>query len=355
MNYRFYAIALSFAVVFTLSNLRGDDVVGAFPDPGLKDPRLRFHLGQVVNNQPEISTIYPDMPFPVSDWVVTQWSQSSYMQGDLMSKDDPRSRDSRLGLATYGFITPDEHSHLWIYPDKAASSWIYEIYEQDGILKPGGGSNIFLSAHLKGKMTFDHEINYSVDLKLSQAEINCLTPTAKASGAVLGQVFSGFGINFLNPTTHEHQFVFLQIPVSNSRSTSYKGNYIFLPTKGQRPNLLYSAALLSGETTLPFAPDSGPLHSCRYLLNRYIAQVIARPYKWNGQMVDWPPEAHDFHNWWLAGMYIGLETQATDLRPKSTNHDKQGSVKVALQIANLSVTRDNNRVFDPATLSPPSP
>ncbi len=323
-----------------------------FPDPGLHDPRFHFHLGQVAHHHPVISPILPAMPFPPSDWQVGQWSQSSYMQGDRMIENDPRTTDPLLGIARYGFVTPDAHSHLWIYPASTPGSWVYELYEKDGIVKPGGGSNIFLGTNARAKdATFDCEIDYSVELKLSRAAVSYRTPTAKQTGAVLASIFTGFGIVFSDPVAKEHQFLFLQIPISSSKDTTHPGYYIFLPTKN-RPNILYSAALHAGEATLPFQADPGPLHPFHYLLNRYVAQVVARPYKWNGRLVAWPAAAHDFKNWRLTGMYLGLETEAVDLRPKSITPDPQGSVEAALQVADLQVVRDPARPFDPAALGP---
>jgi hypothetical protein len=331
------------------------DPQSVYPDPGLQDPRLRFHLGQVEHNHPVFSTVYPDMPFPVSPWVVAQWSQSSYMSGDRMTKDDPRAVDPRLGIATYAFTAPDGHSHVWIFHDAGSDAWTYDLYEQDGVVKTGGGSNIFLgtSDPTNKDITFDREITYSVDLKISRAEVSYTTPDAEKSGAVLGQVFTGFSIDFKDPGTGRRQHLFLQIPITHSRNRSNNHAwYIFLPTKSALPNLLFSPALMPGESTLPFAADPGPLHSFHYLLNRYVAQVVAHPYRWKGRLVDWPAAAHDFRNWILGGMYIGLETEATDLRPSSTDPSPQGSVKVGLQLSNLRVMRDSDRVFDPAASSP---
>ena len=293
------------------------------------------------------------MPFPVSEWVVAQWGQTSYMTGDRMTKDDPSAHDARLGEAAYAFAAPDGHSHVWIFHDTTPDRWVYELYEQDGILHPGGGSNIFLTARDQQKdMTFDRPITYSVDLKLSQAEVAYFTPAAARNGAVVAMLFSGFSLQFADPQSGLRQSIFLQIPIARSGGVATHGIYIPLPTKGARPNLLYSAALGPDEPTLPFAPDPGPLHSFHYLLNRYLAQAVTRTYRWQGQTVAWPAAALDFRNWRLTGMYVGLETQASDLRPQSVNHDKQGSVKIGVQIANLRVMRDDATVFDSAVPTP---
>jgi hypothetical protein len=319
-------------------------VESIYPDPGLTDPRLRFHMGKVANHEPFISPIDPDMPFPVSEWTLQQWHEDSYMSGDQMTKNDPATSDALLGIAPYAFAAPDAHSHLWIYHGAKPGTWVYEVYERDGTMRPEGGANIFMATTQPAKLTtFDHEIEYSVDLKLKEAEIHYLTPTAKQSGAVLGQIFTGFGIHFFNPTTKQKQFVFLQIPIANSRENTHKDYYVVLPTDGAGLSLLYSAGMDSGEPTFRFAPDGGQLHSFHYSLNRYVAQMVARPYSWNGRTVEWPAEAHDYRNWSLGGMYLGLETQSTDERPESTNHDQQGSVQMTLQIANLSVTQDGDR------------
>jgi hypothetical protein len=315
---------------------------------------MRFHLGQVSGGQPAIAPTYPEMPFAHSDWVVTQWNQTSYLNAEELRPGNSETRDPHLGVAKFSFTTPDHHSHVWIYQDQHSSAWVYELDERGGTLTPAGGSNLFLSSSaLSDNFTLDKEIDYQVDAKISHASIAYFTPAAKTSGVVLAQVFTGFGAIFRDPRTGKQQHIFLQIPMSNSRDKELSAFRMCVPDNSNGYNLLYSGAVDSSQT-LAFKTDREALHPLHYILNRYVADMVATPFTCRGRLLPWLAEARDLKNWHLGEIYIGLEIEAADVRPAAANHAPQGEVEVAMRIANLRVMRNPDRPFNAAPVSIPS-
>src|SRR5580658_3927215 len=91
------------------------ETTNEFPGIGPAIERIRFHTGQVVNNQPQISPILPAIPGSSSRWTLLQWSQPQIILPDSLKTDDPTTRDALFGVAKYAFDAPDGHSHMWIY------------------------------------------------------------------------------------------------------------------------------------------------------------------------------------------------------------------------------------------------
>jgi hypothetical protein len=315
--------------------------------------RLRFHTGGVKNNQPEISPVLPDIPGQASPWFVTQWSHHEFLVPDVMTRNDPATRDAVLGSARYAFTTPDKHSHVWIYQMDHRES-VYELYEEGGELGADGGSNIFLSAD-EGQdgVSLDHEINYQLNAKLSDAEAEYRTPTAKASGAVLAQIFTGFIIRFPNPRNGADSTLFLQISHAASKQIA---DYRACSTSGAGLTIIYGNTL-PGDATLRYSSNKGPMKHLDYSLNKYLCDLIDRPLKCTGgsneqaAAVTLAGEVRDFRRWKLLSIYVGLETEAKDVRPQSTNRERQGDVAVAMQLSALHVREYPDRSFAPADCS----
>ncbi len=285
-----------------------DDSV--FPDPGLSNPRLRFHLGKAGPQGPIISPSLPEMPGPPSAWFVTQWSQGEQlMHPDAMTKADPATRDPSLGVASYAFSAPDGHSHFWIYDDKPRKRYVYDLYERGGTVGANGGSNIFISAHASDPdATLDRPITYSVSLRLPRANVSFATPAAHINGAVLAQVFSGFIFRVQPRESRKVVTVFLQILHASSRN---------------RPSGYYScsyndngAVILDGrnlpeDLQLPFAPSRGPLQRLHYLLNTRICALLRGPLPCTDQkgrqsafdLRGW--KLSNLASWRLTSMYVG--------------------------------------------------
>ncbi len=301
-------------------------------------PRLHFHLGDVAANRPALSPILPDMgAYPASPWYLAQWQQSTVLRPDRMSRDDPATRDPELGVAAYGFEAPDGHAHLRIW--QGGPGWVFELYERGGMLTAGGGSNLFLAADTVHPVRLDRPVTYTLQARVSRAAATYDTADAEASGAVLAQIFSGFGITFHDPAGAATQFVFLQLPLSASRPILRTRNVICTLDAGG-PHLLFAPSLHRGETLLPFRPAGPGMTTLRYGLRDYVQDLVSEPYPCGGRTLDWPAAARDPGNWTLGGLYVGLETEDADLRAGATRQGAQGTVEAALQIADIRLVRE---------------
>jgi hypothetical protein len=347
------AVALLLACARPVSKsiaMSGQDV---FAPLGPDIARLRFHTGAVKDNQPEISAALPDIPGQPSPWYVTQWNQQQLLAPDVMTRNDPATRDAALGAAQYAFATPDGHSHVRIYQTDHREP-VYELYQEGGELGTGGGSDIFLSADVgREDVSLDHAIDYQLDAKLSEAEADYMTSTAKASGAVLAQVFTGFIIRFPNPQTGVDSTLFLQISHAASRhDIEYRG----CNASGAGLTITYGN-VLPGDATLPYAATKGPMNHLNYSINRYLCDLAERPLTCTdvgseqSSIVTLLSGVPDFRRWTLRSIYIGLETENKDVRPQSGNRERQGDVAVALQLSKLHVREYPDRPFAPRDCS----
>ncbi len=294
-------------------------------------PRLRFHLGEVANNQPLISSTLPDIPGSPSPYYIAQWQQSHYIRPDILLRDDLATFDPKLGVARYGFEASDGHAHVWLY--QSGQTWVYDLYEAGGTLRAGGGSNVFLSTdHFASGATLDKAVVVDFNAKLSKAAVDA-PREAQMSGAVLAHAFAGFGLLFTGNAKDIPQFVFLQIPITASRPFTRAARAACVGEGA----LLYAPPLSHGERTLPFAPDLGALQHFHYRLNDYLSGLLSVQ---RCGSEGWPAAAHDPANWRVTGFYIGLETETSDERPTSKLAGPQGYAEEGMQIANLRITRD---------------
>jgi hypothetical protein len=299
------------------------------PPLATASPRLRFHLGQVADNQSVISPILPNIPGDPSPYFIQQWVQSSYIQPTLLLRNHKVTYDAIMGKAAYAFEAPDGHAHVWVY--RYNGTYVYELYEAGGSLTPGGGSNLFLTSDkFVQDATLDRPITFEFDAKISRASISA-PASAQNSGIVLSDAFVGFGLNFVDPTTGAHS-VFMQVPIAASRPADVPRKAAFYC---QGSNVfLFSPSLVSGEPTLPFAPDFGPLHHFKYSINGYLNDLIN-----STTCGALPAAAKDPKNWQLTGFYMGLETQSMDARSTTAPPVALGQVEMGLQIANIKATR----------------
>ena len=289
-----------------------------------------------------MSPILPAIPGGPSRWILSQWNHKVYIQPGGLKIMDPATRDPRLGLANYAFSSSDEHSRIRIYRDRQLDAWVYELFERDGTLTDFGGTNVFLATDtFNGATTFDGKLTYSFDAKIPFAMVSYRTTEAKLTGAVLSQAFSGFVLKFNDIASGSTQAVFLQVRISLSRPLP-SGPVVICSLKGSGVRLLYSPAFGPPEPPLPYRSDAGPLRHFTYSMNAFLEQMLAKPYSCSGRTLEWSAAAHDMRNWRITGFYIGLETQATDLRKDDGERNPQGEVAMALQIANVKLVRTPN-------------
>ncbi len=327
--------------------------------PGIEQDfgKIHFHTGRVENNLPEMSPTLPDIPGSPSRWSLMQWSQPLVISPTSLKTNDPTTRDDRLGVAKYAFNAPDGHSHLWIYQDPASHHPVYELYERGGALTSAGGANVFLASEAPpGGISLGHKLSYEFDARLSKAEVKG-SLAAQRAGAVLAQVFSGFVIQFPEREGKTLSTLFLQLPIA--RSIPPLGEYRSCTSVMGRRNIIIGAQP-NLASYLPFAVDKAPLRHLRYDINSYICELVTRPIECAdsmGHKTSWsiPPDFTGFQDWRILKMYVGLETEIQDLRPKSQTKDPQGQTEVALQLANIRVTPDQGRDFNWASCALPNP
>jgi hypothetical protein len=328
----------------------------AFPGIEGQVERIRFHTGKVVNNQPEISPTLPNIPGPQSHWSLLQWAQPQVILPTSLKTNDPSTRDDRLGVAKYAFTAPDGHSHMWIYEDPISHHPVFELYERGGALTAAGGANVFLASDPPpGGISLDHELLYEMETKISRASVEA-SLTAQKNGAVLAQVFAGFIIHFPEQDGKTISTLFLQLPIA--RSIASPNDYRSCTSdKGSR-NIIFSASP-KPDSSLSFTADNGSPKHLRFNINSYICELINRPVictdsagqKTNTSLLASP---NGFQDWKLQNMYVGLETEAQDLRPQSPTKDPQGKIEVALQLADLRVVPTRHD-FNRASCALPAP
>ncbi|HWX31920.1 MAG TPA: hypothetical protein VNZ53_31360 [Steroidobacteraceae bacterium] len=333
------------------------ETTNAFPGLEGNVERIRFHTGQVVNNQPEISPILPEIPGPPSHWSLLQWSQQQVILPTSLKTNDPTTRDLRFGVAKYAFSAPDGHSHLWIYEDPNSHHPVYELYEHGGALTAAGGANVFLASDAPpGGIGLDHELLYEMDAKISNASVDA-SLAAQKSGAVLAQVFAGFVIHFPEQDGKTISTLFLQLPIARSIATT--DEYRSCTSDKGRRTIIFGA-LPNMNSYLQFRTDKGPPKHLRFNINSYICELINRPVMCTdptGHKTSWSllASATGFQDWKLLNIYVGLETEAQDLRPQSPTKEPQGKVEVALQLADLKVVPNPRHDFNRASCALPAP
>ena len=318
------------------------------PNPGLTNPRMNFNLGTRIKgvDLPGNSPYLPAIPGPLSGWTVTMWHRREVLNARELVRNDRKLRDPRLGVPAYAFTTPNHKSHLAIYRDHKTHRWVYELFEKNGPLLPNGGANLFLSAKpIGGGITMNHHLVYNLWAKIAQARIRYYNATAEKSGAVLAQVFSGFILTYHSRNPKRNITLFMQIHFADSRRDMRNKRGITYTDciGGGHPSAVIVSFVPPGGYPFPFRASRGPLRHLHYRLNGFLRQALNCPLPYRqadgtiGRFT-FSPRAKDQKNWTLRSMTVGLETQNRDFRPGVTNHRQQGSVSVALQVANLSIT-----------------
>ena len=290
-------------------------------------PRLRFHTGGVGRDgQPLVLSELPNIPGSASPWYLAQWQQVSYlMPSDL--KPAPAGTVRR-----YQASAADGHSALTI--DQRGHGYSYTLRETDGKLTSGGGANLFLVTQTKSA-DFGSPIFLEMSGRLTEASISYATSGAKATGAVQAMAFVGLGLKFDGaPFGVGDKFVFMQVPVTVSRSMPDGPGYICQMVDGTPQVVLYGAAVREE----PFVRQT-QVWTHHYDLSSFVKDLVAKPYSCSGHVRDWPQPQRDPSHWHLAGLYVGLEVQNRDFRGGIARSQPQGHALEGLEIDKLSVRR----------------
>ncbi|KQP48949.1 hypothetical protein ASF39_14445 [Methylobacterium sp. Leaf108] len=302
--------------------------------------RIRFHLGGVRDNAPDISPVLPDMPGPASAWYLAQWQKRDPLRPERMLRADPAATDPRLGPPLVSFPSASGESRLDIYRGEGSAP-VFGLTSAGGTLTAAGGANVFLSVNAaETAASLDAPTVYRVGLKLTQASVAARDPRSLDNGDVLAQVFTGFTLRFTDPATGKVTPAFLQIPHADSREGD--------PTHRQCSLSNGTAQLLTvggvrGRRLLPFAAAApeAPLASLAFDLNREVCALARAEFQCSGggasQRFRLPASAMDLANWRIGSLYIGLETQ--DSVEKAPN-PVRGSVRVSLQVSDPRVSQD---------------
>jgi len=307
--------------------------------PDFNNPKLRFGTGKVVDNKAQMSPILPSIPGPVSGWEVVQWSPFKHLMPNIMTQQDPATKDPDLGLATYAFTAPDENTHFWVYNAGAGGNPVFELFEQNGSVWDAGGRNLFLVAGAKQPVTMDHVIHFSMQAKISRAAVSYNTPESQKDGAVLGMAFIGFAMNFPSPVDGSSSVFFLQVGLANSfRNASLKS--ICTMSKAGRI-IMTSGGDLGGTAPLPFERQAGPLKTIAFNVNDYVNAVFSKPHECavqGGTQKMVLLSGINPGQIALKTTYIGLETQNSDSRRNATEKGPQGNIELGLQLSNVEMT-----------------
>ena len=290
-------------------------------------PRLQFHAGEVgKDGQPLLLPALPAIPGPASSWYVAQWQQSYFLTPQ-------RLQTLHVGkFAHWRFDAPDSHSSLMI--DPTSEGYAYTLSERDGLLTTGGGANLFLATKvLVQPSDFAAPVELRVRTQIVDATISYGTRSAEATGAVQAMAFIGLGLMFHGPKPTTDRFVFMQIPITVSRSVPPGPRTMCDPASGT-PNLLYAA-----ETDWsPFRPQA-PVDERHYNLSKIVQTMLSKPYPCAGRLLSWPIAQQNLAAWHLTGLYIGLEVQNRDTRLGTSGLGPQGHAYMALKITAVSVRR----------------
>lgn len=315
-----------------------------FPDPGLRNPKLRFGTGEVVDNQAGISPVLPDMPGPPSAWYVVQWHHQVKLLPQDLRPGSASLRDARFGVPQYAVDAPDGSLHLYIFPRKTTGNYVYELGEHNGIVMNGGGTSLFLSAKaLPPVPRWDRGLTLDLEARVVGASIRYDTPEAEASGAVLGNAEIGVTSAYRGPGPA--MTLFYQMPLASSRRHRQRYASCTIRPNGNRVILIGKPP--QDGVPLAFAPDAGPLRPIHEDLSAQLQaalqQQIPCTHAGTGEreMFGFTGAAADPANWTVGALYIGTEIENQDERPNATTHDPQGDVTLAIQLSNLRVGADH--------------
>jgi hypothetical protein len=320
--------------------------------PSMDNPKLQFSTGLIADNKPQMSPVLPAIPGPVSGWKVTQFDKTD--PAGLITPQNMTQggeTDPVLGTALYNFAPPDGHDHVAIFKNPATGHLVYELYESGGALGPGGGTDILLSATLaKPFPTFDHQLNFSMQAKIARADASYDNPAAISNGAVLAQVGMAFIIQFPSPVSGVPSTLFLQISLAHSGRKALAGlpgtaPFVAACTLFKNGSLgVFTVGTLSGLTPLQFKTDNGPLQDISINLNDYINKLFGKPRACS--VKGGPAQTVAFNNIDLSKVvlksaFIGPETEIADHRKTSAFLGPQGSIDMAIQVSNLTITEDS--------------
>jgi hypothetical protein len=287
-------------------------------DPSIDGPTFQFGNGGVANNTATYFASRGETSGPLSSWDLIQWNMTNYISPAPISLPAGSMNDPTYGAPAYVWENANDSASLAAYqtPD---GTWVYGLQGTNGWDgSPYGGANLFLSALFATPVTMNNTVNYSVDLRITNASVS-------GNGAAF--LNTGFTLNFHDPSGGAPNVgLFLQIPITHSEGL-YGTNYSSETTSPDGKTITAIVqGLLSGstDTYLNFSPSSQTVSVTYSSLNLYLEQAL--------KTLNLPAPMYNLADWSLGSIYIGTEVGTTNGGPAS------GNAQVGVQISNLQLT-----------------
>jgi hypothetical protein len=323
------ALGTGLALAPAMAERNGADLL-----PPLQSPRIHFGTGATSGSRIAVYPEIPNIPGEDSDWTLVQWRKANPLK--------PSEFAAKSGQApSFDWKAPDGNSELTI--SKRDNLYVFDLIGGNGASDATGESDIGLSADIvPHSVSAAHALVFSMNARLSAAEVTYETPQAKESGAVLAQAGISFRTTFRDPETHRAYSVQIGIPLVNSRNPrpEHVGCHFFGQNRAPQLN---SEKVLAGTETLPFRRGA-PVAHLTYHVNDYICDFISKPVPCRSsdgpQMtLTWPASAADLNNWSIASVVISLGTQNSASKQSYTG--PQGNIKVGLEISDPRLTESS--------------
>lgn len=298
--------------------------------------QLQFHEGLVANNQEAIDPVMPLVPGPASPWLLTQWNHDVYIHPT-----DVTVTPSIYG-PNYTFMAKDQEAALMTHQVAGITGKVFNLYNSNGTLTSGGGRALYLTNNETpgAADTADHEIDLSMNVRVTAAVATYNNSTAEWNGAVLAMAYTGLGVLFKDPVTGAMQFIFMQLPLTQSGPSTNTSKYMCNKDIGGTFVTLF-APKVPAANILPFKSEgNAPMHALTYNLSAMVQDMISNPLPCNQSTFPvWTAAQMNLANWHITGIYFGSETENIDLREGATIKGPQGQAALDLDVGSLAIVR----------------
>jgi hypothetical protein len=155
--------------VDSTGTLDAGDWTQLVPDISDSGPVMAFNTG---NADGSFYNTWPTVSGDANGWFLIQWLHNQNINPAQMIVNDASITDPTYGHPEYTFTTPDGEEELNVY--NSNGSYYYDIRESGGLFQ-GAGANIILQTEVtQPNATFNHQINFSLDAKISEATVGTI-------------------------------------------------------------------------------------------------------------------------------------------------------------------------------------
>ncbi|RUT24662.1 hypothetical protein C0V97_15330 [Asaia sp. W19] len=272
----------------------GQTLSEIFTDPSVEGPNLPMNTQQVINGQIQYNNTLSDLTGDDSpDWAIVQWNAASAF--DPLAGDDTQVWDNDFGYSvghwTQGSSTSASGTTSYnVFRDPDNGHYIYQMAAQGGHLL-----DVQLAAlgDIDGQYSFNHQLTASFIQGIS--DYRGTTGTYQA------------GINFtINYHSANLNFgLFLQF-----ETVDYTGKpeaYVYLPNS--LGGTIYNVSGSRAAYINPLDPSNdGVMYQTTIDLNQGLMAAIKAMI---GMYPSLASELTNMANWYLSGVYIGVESNGT--------------------------------------------